>query len=358
MSGLITTVIVIAGLVGVYFIIKGQPIPFLDDIFKQLGLGIGAGGGKAGGGAGAGGGGGTVSGGNLSATGAQTIFPATGKKWVAKDSGKKERNYASGKASTGTTEWNATGVGATTNIESTLRVNVGNCADSVSIKHYGPTHSDSNCCFHIMDVVCSTGQFTLGGEGPHPTTESTNLGTGGSMGSIKSKEVGIKMVSFKSGSGFTTIGYGDTGSGWKEYIRKSFTEFGAKKKASSPASNAQVQFRTDCSGVKYSVAETAEINPTGTPNLGAGAGAKASPTDTAATADTPSDKKSSSKKSKSNYSTVIWVDNNGMYHEKVGDNYVSYYSNGPGGGYYENNLPYYYQQQDNLHLPDQRLCYI
>lgn len=258
-----------------------QMFTAIKDIVADVKGGVKSGGGR---------GGGSVGQGNLSASGAQTIFPATGKKWTAKDSGKKTRNYASGKASTGTTEWNATGVGAVTNIESTLLVNVGSCSDTVSIKHYGPTHSGSNCCFLIMDVECDTGKFMLGGEGPHPTTESSNLGTGGSMGSIKNKEVGIKLVTYKSGSGFTAIAYGNTGSGWKEYIRKSFTEFGAKKKASSPHANSQVQFRTDCSGVKYSVAEVAEINPTG-----AGAGAAAAAASAPATVE--------SKKASSKYTT-------------------------------------------------------
>jgi hypothetical protein len=212
-------------------------------------------------GGGAGGGGGDVQG-NLSATGGQTIFPSTGKTWKAVDSGKKTRNYASG-GSSGTTQWDIKNVGPVTNLEVTTYVNVGSCGDEVSLKVYGPSHSGSNCCWLIMNVDCNSGQFKLGGEGNHPSTNKTNIGTGQSIGSIKNKEVGIKLVSFKSGSGYTAIGYADTGGGWKEMLRKNFTQFGNEKKSSTPHQNATIQFRTDCSGVKYRIAEAAEINPTG-----------------------------------------------------------------------------------------------
>jgi hypothetical protein len=114
-----------------------------------------------------------------------------------------------------------------------------------------------------MNVDCNSGQFKLGGEGPHPDTDKTNQGTGQSIGSIKNKEVGIKLVTYKGGSGYTAIGYADTGSGWKEMLRKNFTQWGAKKKTGTPHGSATIQFRTDCSGVKYRIAEAAEINPTG-----------------------------------------------------------------------------------------------
>ena len=168
------------------------------------------------------GGGGGGGGGNLNAKGGQTIFPSTGKHWKAVDSGKTKRNYASG-GSSGTTQWDIKGVGPVTNLEVTTYVNVGSCSDEVSIKVYGPSHSGSNCCWLIMNVDTSSGQFKLGGEGNHPSTSKTNIGTGGSIGSIKNKEVGIKLVTFKSGGGFTAIGYADTGGGWKEMIRKNFT---------------------------------------------------------------------------------------------------------------------------------------
>ena len=111
------------------------------------------------------------------------------------------------------------------------------------------------------------------------------------MGSIQNKEVGIKLVSTKSGNTFTAVGYGNTGSGWKEYIRKTFSQFGASKKASSPASGATVQFRTDCSGVKYSVARAQEVRAGGAASAGASA-----PVEAEAQVEEP-------KKKKSNFAT-------------------------------------------------------
>ena len=209
---------------------------------------------------GAGGGGGAdISGGNAAAGKGQFMFPGTGKTWTAKDSGKTTRNYASG-GSSGTTQWDIKGVGPVTNIETELWVNVGSCGDSVSTKVYGPDHSGRACCFLIMNVDCASGNFELGGEGPHPNTASGNIAKGQSMGSIKNKEVGIKLVTTKSGSGYIAKGYGNTGSGWKEYLSANFTEWGDNKKSSTPHSSANIQFRTDCNGVKYSVARAQEIS--------------------------------------------------------------------------------------------------
>jgi hypothetical protein len=243
----------------------------LFEATKSIFADIKGGGGKKplldlGGSSGGGGGGGDVQG-NLSATGGQTIFPSTGKTWKAVDSGKKTRNYASG-GSSGTTQWDIKNVGPVTNLEVTTYVNVGSCGDEVSLKVYGPSHSGSNCCWVILNTDTASGQVKLGAEGPHPTTDKTALGSGTSIGSIKNKEVGIKLVIFKSGSGYTAIGYADTGGGWKETIRKTFSEWGVKKKTSTPHGSATIQFRTDCSGVKYRIAEAAEINPTGAATAG------------------------------------------------------------------------------------------
>lgn len=286
-----------------------QGMTAIKDIFGDI-----KGGGRSGGGTAApSGGGGDIGGGNASAGKGSFMYPGTGKTFTAVDSGKTTRNYASGKASTGTTQWDAKNVGGVVNIETDLWVNVGSCKDSVSTKIYGGSHSGGNCCWLILNVDCASGTFELGGEGPHPTTESSNLGKGGSMGSIQNKEVGIKLVSYKSGSGFTAIGYGNTGSGWKEYIRKTFTQFGAKKKASAPASGATVQFRTDCSGVKYSVARAQEIRGGGMAagSVGAGAGAGAA---VEAEAEIP-------EKKKSNYTTALFTYNRplplGFYNSRM-----------------------------------------
>ena len=258
MSGALSTLIVLGALVigGMYIWKDPANREFIQSLFRPGTMPSAAPRVPATGG----GGGAAPTPGNLNAKGGQTIFPSTGKKWKAVDSGKKTRNYASG-GSSGTTQWDIKGVGNVTNLEVTTYVNVGGCGDEVSLKVYGPSHSGSNCCWLIMNVDCNSGKFQLGGEGPHPDTNKTNLGTGQSIGSIKNKEVGIKLVTYKSGGSYTAIGYADTGSGWKEMLRKTFSQFGSKKKSSTPHGSATIQFRTDCSGVKYSVAEAAEISP-------------------------------------------------------------------------------------------------
>ena len=251
-----------------------QGMAAVKDIFADIkgGGGISRGGGAAPA-TGGGGGGGDIGGGNLGAAKGSFMYPGTGKTFTAVDSGKTTRNYASGKASTGTTQWDAKNVGGVVNIETDLWVNVGSCGDSVSTKVFGPSHSGSNCCWVIMNVDCASGNFELGSEGPHPTTNSSNIAKGQSMGSIKNKEVGIKLVVMKTGSGYTAKGYGNTGSGWKEYISANFTEWGVNKKSSTPHGSATIQFRTDCSGVKYTVARAQEITGGASVSAGAGVGA-------------------------------------------------------------------------------------
>jgi hypothetical protein len=208
-------------------------------------------------------GGGNIGGGDiqgdLSASGG-TIFPSTGKTWTAKDSGKKTRNYASG-GSSGTTQYDIKGVGAVNNLESTVDFDWGNCNDTMSIKHYGPDHSDGKCCWIILNVD-GAGKFFLGGEGNHPTTEKSNLATGSSMGSLKNKRVQIKFVTYID-SQVHARGYGNVGGQWKEFIKWDGSQFGAAKKASKPASDANIQFRIDCSGIKIHSAVASEIRPTG-----------------------------------------------------------------------------------------------
>lgn len=197
--------------------------------------------------------------GNMGAAVGGLIFQGTGKTWSAKDSGKTTRNYASG-GSSGTTQWDAKGVPAN-NIESTVDFDWGNCSDTMSIKHYGPDHSNGKCCWIIMNVD-GAGKFFLGGEGPHPNTEKSNLATGSSMGSLKGKRVQVKFVTWID-SQVHARGYGFTGGKWVEYIKWDGSQFGANKKASKPASGANTQFRIDCSGIKIHSAVSAEINPPG-----------------------------------------------------------------------------------------------
>lgn len=199
--------------------------------------------------------------GNVNAGANGLIYPGTGKTWTAKDSGKTKRNYASG-GSSGTTQYDIKGVGNVSNLESTVDFDWSSgCNDTMSIKHYGPDHSDNNCCWLIMNVDGS-GKFFLGGEGPHPNTSKDNLATGSSMGSLKGKRVQVKLVTWIDNQ-VHARGYGLVGGQWKQFISWDGSQFGDNKKASKPASGANIQFRMDCSDIDIHSATSAEINPSG-----------------------------------------------------------------------------------------------
>lgn len=200
------------------------------------------------------------------------IFTGTGKSWTAKDSGKTTRNYASG-GSSGTTQWDIKNIGqAVTNLEVTMVINVGGCSDESSIKVYGPDHNDSGCCWLILNVDNNSGLFQLGGEGPHPDTDKTNRGTGQSIGSMKNKRVAIKGV-FWIDSQVHARGYHYEGGSYVLKLTGDMANFGDNKTANKPASQNNVQFRTDCNGVDMIHASAAEIQaPSGTPSTIPGTG--------------------------------------------------------------------------------------
>ncbi len=149
MSSLLTTVIFVGGLVGLYFVIKGEKIPFLDDIFSQLGLkslglGSGGGGGKsAGGGASIGAGSGAIS-----SSGTCVGTPLT------RDTSNNREEWESKSVPWDAYEvtWCGTFSG-----------------DDLTFKLYGPSHSGSACCWCVMHVT-PAGKMIPGGEGPHPSS--------------------------------------------------------------------------------------------------------------------------------------------------------------------------------------------
>lgn len=210
--------------------------------------------------------------GNTSTAETGLIFTGTGKSWMAKDSGKTTRNYASG-GSSGTTQWDIKDIGqSVTNLEVTCVINVGGCSDETSLKVYGPDHNDGACCFLIMNVDNNSGKFQLGGEGPHPDTDKTNRGTGQSIGSMKNKRVAIKGV-FWIDSQIHARGYYFESGSWSLKLSADFANFGDNKTANKPASKNNVQFRTDCNGVEMIYAGAAEIQaPSGSPSTIPGTG--------------------------------------------------------------------------------------
>src|SRR5215467_3330785 len=90
------------------------------------------------------------------------------------------------------------------NYEATAIIQFGGgcgCGDEATIKHYGPTHSDGNCCWAISTVQ-QDGRTFFGGEGPHQSNGTNKTAQAlGSVGNIQNKKVGIKSVIWKTAGG-------------------------------------------------------------------------------------------------------------------------------------------------------------
>jgi hypothetical protein len=163
----------------------------------------------------------------------KTIYPATGKSMVAKNSGKTSRHYQSGGTSA-TTEWNVAGC-PFEDYEMTGYVTFN--ADECSWKMLGNGHSDGKGAWHNFNLRID-GKTGLGYEHPHPKT--TKLYNGGSVGSVKGKKVGVKAVIWRIPSGHHVEGYVDIGTGWKKMVAG---DNPGGKFTKDP--NQQVQFRID-----------------------------------------------------------------------------------------------------------------
>lgn len=90
---------------------------------------------------------------------AATIYAGTGATATAKDSGQTTRHYASD-GSSPTHDWECTGI-SWQNYEAACQQNIP--GDELSIKCYGPGHSDGNCCWYIFQIDTS-GKTGLGHE--------------------------------------------------------------------------------------------------------------------------------------------------------------------------------------------------
>lgn len=88
-----------------------------------------------------------------------TIYTGTGAILTAKDSGQTTRHYASD-GSSPTHDWECTGV-SYKNYEATCLQNIPD--DELSIKCFGPGHSDGACCWYIFQID-HTGKTGLGHE--------------------------------------------------------------------------------------------------------------------------------------------------------------------------------------------------
>ena len=214
-----------------------------------------------------------TTGGGATAAAGKLPYASTGKTWQFKDSGKTKRNYASG-GSSGTTEWNAEGMGAAANLMGVVYYTHpsscgGGHGDEADIKMYGPHHSDGGCCWCIVNIA-GNGDVCIGGEGPHPKTDKCRQKVG-NVGSVAGKRVGLCHVIRAGPVGEVWI---DTGGGFKK-VGGYNAPCGSQKKSSTPSSGQQVQFRCDCSGVKVESATVYEIAAGG--GGGGGSAAKAAP---------------------------------------------------------------------------------
>lgn len=196
--------------------------------------------------------GGTVSG--------AMIYKGTGKVMNAKDEGESTRNYASGKPSDKTHEWNVESCPFDA-YEFTAFVTINKIEhdDTVSMKLYGPHHKGAGS-WYCCDIDFNAGQFLGGWESPHPNT-TTGCVKGQSIGKIVGKKVGLKSVIWPLSSGGAHLEfYADAsgGTNWKQL----FSGDNLCGKKFKRDSSQQVQLRIDAApGVKADNVTCAEIVP-------------------------------------------------------------------------------------------------
>lgn len=176
------------------------------------------------------------------------------------------------------------GLGGQANLEATVWLTMpATCSDGgkngVDIKFWGPNHSGSSCCYCLCSMGVS-GDVKFGGEGPHPTTNS-NMKAAGSVGNVGGKKVGFKHVIWKAGSNIHQEVWTNTTGKWVKTGEFNRPTCGNVKTSTSPASNAEVEFRSDCANVVYHCSEVVPIKPPGnastTPGAAPAAGMDTSP---------------------------------------------------------------------------------
>lgn len=132
----------------------------------------------------------------------------------------------------------------------------------MSIKLWGPTHSNNNCCWCI-GVVTASGKVCFGGEGPHPSTTTCQQNLG-NVGSLKGKTIGMKYIIWPGSSGGAHQElYLDTGNGQWRKMGQRDGPCGKDKKSTTVSKNQQVEFRIDCKNVTVQCASVNEIVPGG-----------------------------------------------------------------------------------------------
>lgn len=192
-----------------------------------------------------------------------TLYKGTGKTWSGKDTGPdgQKISYASGGGGA-SRRINHEGVSSGA-LECTIyfTFNGNSCHDgdkeNMTIKAWGPKHSDNNCCWCLFGIQ-QNGDAYFGGEGPHPSTDK-NQQKLASLGNLKGKKIGQKLVIWPSGNGAHQEAYVDLGNGTWKLLGSRDGQCGAKKKSSKPVSSQQIEFRIDCKGVSIDCSHVAEI---------------------------------------------------------------------------------------------------
>jgi hypothetical protein len=182
-----------------------------------------------------------------------SIYPGTGNKMTATDTGATTRHYASD-GSSPTTE-RAVSNCPFENYEMTAYMNIP--SDTATFKMWGPNHTDSTCCWYLT-VVASNGDCSFGYEQPHPST-NLNCFKGPNIGNVGSKVIGIKAVIWKlaTGNGAHVELWTDTAGKWV----KQLSADNPCGKVFTKASGQQVLFRIDARPVTFNCAEVVEIKP-------------------------------------------------------------------------------------------------
>jgi hypothetical protein len=139
------------------------------------------------------------------------------------------------------------------------------CGDELTIKHWGPGHSDGKCCWEI-GCVNQSGKVGRMGEGPHPTTTSPKPTSEiQNIGSVEGAKIGVKSIVWKTATGGHHEMWVDktaAGNNWQKVAEWDFTEWGDRRKTSQiDERNLTVEFRCDCDGAQFSNLSVDEIVP-------------------------------------------------------------------------------------------------
>jgi hypothetical protein len=212
----------------------------------------------------------------IPAPGGGTLFKSTGRKAaIANPAGQNQQiTYASsGKAATShrvDVAFNAAAHEATVFL-SWPAACTGGGHPELAIKHWGPNHTDSTCCWCYGAAVPSGANLNLGfgGEGPHPTTQTLQT-TVKTIPFQAGKLYGFKSVIWpQAGGGAHQELYYNDGSGFKLAGTRNTPTCGATKTETAMNPAQQIEFRIDCANVTFSQTDVTEIVPGSAPALGA-----------------------------------------------------------------------------------------